>query len=234
MHSSRAPIFVPELWPHSYYNTRYGMAWLPFAAVCAAALVTLVPARLRAAAAVLLPAAAILPWLLRPQGASVITWKESQVNSVARRAWTREAAAILADGYRPGSGIFTSFNDITGVYRSARIPLRETLTGDNGPLFLGPSQRPDLFLREEWAVVMGGDPVQTAINRANRAGPYYMLSARIAVKNAPVIEIWRRSLPARFYANPVHESARSEERFSFELGGRNAQRRAAGNRAGDL
>jgi hypothetical protein len=234
MHSSRAPIFVPELWPNSYYNTRYGIAWLPFAAVCVAALIGSAPARLRTLAALLLPLVALTPWLWRPSGASVVTWKESQVNSVARRAWTEQAADVLAARYRDGSGIFTSFNDITGIYRHAGIPLRETLTGDNGHLFLGPWQRPDLFLREEWAIVMGGDPVQTAINRANRAGPYYMLSARIAVKNAPVIEIWRRSLPTRFYANPVHESPRSEERLSVDLGSRNAQRRPSRDRAGDL
>jgi hypothetical protein len=233
MHSSRAPIFVPELWPHSYYNTRYGMVWLPFAALCSAALISAVPGRFRAPAAMLLLIAALAPWA-KLDGASVVTWKESQVNSVARRAWTREAARILAAGYRPGSGIFTTFSDITGIYRMARIPLRETLTEGNGPLYLGPSQRPDLFLREEWAVVFGGDPVQTAINRANRAGPYYMVTARIALNNAPVVEIWRRSLPARFYASPVHESPRSEERFSVDLGSRSAQGRPARDGAGDL
>jgi hypothetical protein len=35
------PIFIPQLWPHSYYNARYGMGMLPalavFAAVAAAA-----------------------------------------------------------------------------------------------------------------------------------------------------------------------------------------------------
>jgi hypothetical protein len=233
MHSSRAPIFVPELWPHSYYNTRYGMAWLPFAALCAAALVAFVPARFRGAAAMLLPIAALAPWA-RLDGASVVTWKESEVNSAARRAWTGEAARILAAGYRPGAGIFTTFSDITGVYRTARIPLRETLTDGNGPYYLGPSRRPDLFLREEWAVVFGGDPVQTAINRSNRAGPYYMLTARIAVDSAPVVEIWRRSLPAKFYANPVHQSPRGEERFSVDVGRRNAQRGTGRDRAGDL
>jgi hypothetical protein len=140
------------------------------------------------------------------------------VNSVARRAWTAEAAGILAADYREGAGVITSFSDITGIFRTAGIPIRETLTGDNGPLFLGATQRPDLFLWQEWAVVMGGDAVQSAINRANRAGPYYMLAARITVKDGPVIEIWRRSLPKKFYADPIHQGPRSEERFSVELG----------------
>ena len=45
MHSSGTPIFVPDLWPYSWYNTRYALAALPLAAFAAGALVTLVPAR---------------------------------------------------------------------------------------------------------------------------------------------------------------------------------------------
>ena len=52
--------------------------------------------------------------------------------------------------------------------------------------------RPDLFLREEWAVAMGGDPVQSTINRAFLRGPTYVLQKTIMVKGAPVIEIYRR------------------------------------------
>ena len=37
MHSSGTPIFVPTLWPHSWYNTRYALAVLPLAAFAAAA-----------------------------------------------------------------------------------------------------------------------------------------------------------------------------------------------------
>jgi hypothetical protein len=234
MHSSEgSPIFVPQLWPHSYYNTRYGMAWLPFAAVCVAALVA-AARRFRSVLAVALVLLAVSPWLVRRELDAVVTWKESQVNSGARRAWTGRAARILSGAYRSGAGIFTSFGDLTAVYRSAGIRLEETVTGDNGPLWLGPTQRPDLFLREEWAVVMGGDPVQTAINRANRAGPYYMMVARIAEKNAPVIEIYRRSLPARFYADPIHQSPRGEERFPADVGEPSSGRRIAGHRARDL
>ncbi len=31
IHSSGVPIFVPALWPHTFYNTRYGLAFLPLA-----------------------------------------------------------------------------------------------------------------------------------------------------------------------------------------------------------
>ena len=48
-----------------------------------------------------------------------------------------------------------------------------------------------MFLREEWVVAEGGDPVQSAINRAELSGPRYTLQKTIVVKNAPVIEIYR-------------------------------------------
>jgi hypothetical protein len=204
VHSADTPIWVPQLWFGSYYNVRYGMTLLPVAVLGATALVALTPHRLRWFTAVSIVAAASLPWLT---GAGVITFDEGKVNHAARREWTRQAAGYLEANYRPGDGVLASFGDITGIFRTAGIPLRETLTWDNGPYWLGATGRPDLFLHEEWAVAMGGDPVQTAINRAGRTGPHYHLVRRIVVKNAPVIEIYRRGLPENFYANPVHKSA---------------------------
>ena len=66
---------------------------------------------------------------------------------------------------------------------------------------------------------MGGDPVQTAVNRARRRGPNYDLMARIIVKGAPVIEIYQRHTAPTDLLHPVHdysqdpvpESTRREE-----------------------
>jgi Dolichyl-phosphate-mannose-protein mannosyltransferase len=192
LHSAGNPIFVPSLWPHSYYNTRYGLAMLPLAAFAAAALVAWTPPRLRAVAATIVILASCAPWLLDPHPDAVITWKESQVNSVARRAWTNEAAEFLRSRYRPGTGVFTTFGDITGIFQRAGIPLHDTLTWDNWPHWQATVARPDLFLWEEWAVAQGGDPVQSAINRAFLRGPRYTLQETVMVPNAPVIEIYRR------------------------------------------
>jgi hypothetical protein len=41
---------------------------------------------------------------------------------------------------------------------------------------------------------MGGDAVQTAIDKARLRGPRYELKRRIIVKGAPVIEIYRLTL----------------------------------------
>jgi hypothetical protein len=210
MHSSGTPIFLPYLWPHSYYNTRYGLALLPLLAFCGAALVALVASAgsrglAGGIAAVAVVALAIAPWLLNPHPEAWITWKESEVNSTARRAWTKAAANFLAVRYHPGDGVFTSFGDYTAAFRDAGIPLRDTLTGDNGPAFLAAQLRPDLFLWEQWALVTGGDPVQTAVNRARRRGPNYDLVRRIVVKGAPVIEIYERRTAPADLIHPTHE-----------------------------
>jgi hypothetical protein len=53
--------------------------------------------------------------------------------------------------------------------------------------------RPELFLWQEWAVVMAGDPVDSAIERAARYGMRYDLETTIAEKGQPVIKIYRRT-----------------------------------------
>src|SRR5947209_1234047 len=132
IHSGGVPVHVPELWPHSYYNTRYGLAALPFVAFCAGGLVLLAPGKLRPTLAAVVAIAAVVPWLAAPRPDAWLCWKESQVNSVARRAWTERAADILAREYR-GGGILASSGDITGIFCRAGIPLRETLNNGNYP-----------------------------------------------------------------------------------------------------
>jgi hypothetical protein len=182
MHSSGTPIFVPTLYPNSYYNTRYALAFLPFAAFGAGALVT---RRWMILAILLIGASA---WLFPPP----ICWKESEVNSESRREWTKQAAQYLEANYRPGSGIMFPFGDLTGVLREAGIPLREGLHEGNGPAWTAAVVRPDFFLHEEWVLGFAGDEATTAALRADRRGKHYQLMKQIVVKGAPVVEIWKR------------------------------------------
>src|SRR5260370_15612336 len=156
MHSGGTPVFVPQLWFDSYYNTRYGVTALPLLAIAGGALTLLVSKRWRPFVAVAVIGAGIAPWLIRPQPDDWICWKESKLNSDARRAWTAEAAHVLADRYVHGAGIFTSFGDLTGIFRQAGIPLREMLHDGNEPAWMAATTRPDLFLHEEWAVAISG------------------------------------------------------------------------------
>jgi hypothetical protein len=193
MHSTGGtPIFLPTLKPFSYYNSRYGIAVLPLLALAAATLVAVVPVRARGWAAGLLVLGASMPWMLHPSASSWITWEESRVNSEARRAWTKEAAEYLKARYVRGTGILSDAGDMVGIYRQTGIPLRELFTLDNGLPFEATVLRPELFLHEEWVVTEGGGKAQTAAMRASLRGKEYRLVKQIIVKDAPVIEIYRR------------------------------------------
>jgi len=195
MYSSGTPIYMPHLWPFSYYNTRYGLAALPLLAFGGAALVSFAPARFRPAAVATVLVAASIPWFATPRPDAWITWKESEVNSVARRAWTAQAAEYLNANYRKGDGIVFSFGDLTGVLRQAGIPLREAVHDGNNPQFHAILARPDLFLHEEWVLAISGDPVATALLKLGSGGRRYECVKMVEVKGAPAIEIYRRTGP---------------------------------------
>ncbi|MDP9172082.1 MAG: hypothetical protein M3N54_15800, partial [Acidobacteriota bacterium] len=103
-----------------------------------------------------------------------------------------QAVRFLGSAAGPHETFFTSFSDMTAIYRTLGVPLRDTLTGDNNPQFLMASANPALLLWEDWAVVMGGDEVQGVIDKARLQGPRYELSRRIIVKGQPVLEIYHR------------------------------------------
>ncbi|HBY61807.1 MAG TPA: hypothetical protein DEH78_18455, partial [Solibacterales bacterium] len=187
-------------------NTRYGLAALPLLCFAAAALVAAPPARVRPWAALLVVAAGLFPWLRDARPEVWITWKESQVNSEARRAWTAKAAEYLKDRVRPGDGVITSFGDLSGIFPKAGLPLRRTLHEGNDPHWTSALARPDLFLWEEWAVAMAGDKVSTTLQRARRGGPRFERVHEIVQKGAPVIEIYRR-----VHEDPLHEGPRRPE-----------------------
>jgi Dolichyl-phosphate-mannose-protein mannosyltransferase len=187
IHSSGVPIYIPALWPYTFYNTRYGMAFLPLIAIGAAALARQIPHKL-AAVAIVLATLTMHP----------ITWQESDINSRARRQWVAQTAAYLAGTTGRHNTWLTSFGELTPIYRTLGIPLRDTLTGDNDLEFNAAMARPDLFLHADWAVVESGDSIQTMLDKARLYGPRYELERRVTVRDSPVIEIYRRA-----YENPL-------------------------------
>ncbi|HLJ14621.1 MAG TPA: glycosyltransferase family 39 protein [Bryobacteraceae bacterium] len=190
--SGGTPIFVPQLWPNHYYNTRYGLAVLPLLALGGGALCVLAPRKWRGLLAIVAIVTAISPWLISPRPDIWICWKESQVNSVPRRELVRQAVEFLKPRYRLGTGIIASCcGDLTEIFREAGIPLRETLHEGNNPDWLIAMTRPDLFLHEDWAVAYSADPVSTAIWKAMRYGRRYRLVKLIEVKGAQAVEIYR-------------------------------------------
>ena len=184
MHSSGVPIYLPFLWPHGWYNTRYALSALPLLALGVAALT----ARLQSArVAVALVLLCLLPWIAHPSPEHWITWKESQVNSRARRAGAQKVFLYLRAQLGDHDTVFTEFNDLTEIYRRLGLPLRRTVTGDDGPLWLGPVMRPDLFLKDPWVVCFAGDLVDRT---ARRAG--YTPELLVSVEENKLIRVYHR------------------------------------------
>src|SRR5689334_2596255 len=184
MHSSGTPIFVPDLIPHGWYNTRYAIAAVPLSAFAAGSLVALFPLRIQSSLGFVL---VIITAGMHVFSVPSICWKESEINSEARRAWTAQAANFLESRYRPGSGIIFPFGDLAGILRQAGIPLREALHEGNGAVFDSAMARPDLFLHEGWGLAFSGDAVDRTLQKAG-----YALERQIVVKGAPVVNIYYR------------------------------------------
>jgi hypothetical protein len=191
LHSSGTPIFVPTLWPFSWYNTRYAVAIIPLLAFATGALLTFLSKRWQ----VLTPLAialGLIGFYISRDPVS-ICWKESEVNSETRRSWTRSAAEYLKANYRPASGVAISFGDLTGILREAGIPLKQSLHEGNHPAWDAAMASPERFLREEWAVAFAGDDLASAIVKADRTnGVHFELRERISMKDAPAVEIYHR------------------------------------------
>lgn len=193
MYSTGQPIHIPNLWPFSYYNTRYGIALVPLCAFGAGALVSAAPARWRKIG-IALPVIAVSAWLVKPSEQSWICWRESKFNSDSRRFWTDQVAAFLKANYRPGDGILYGEGDVPGALCRARIPLKEGLTQGNGPAYLANGYEPARVPLSKWAIVLMADrdPLARNIDTANWRKTVYAPVLEIHTKYDPVVRVYRR------------------------------------------
>ncbi len=130
------PIFIPQLYPHSFYNSRYGVEMLPmFAVFTAYALCELVkyagvtrPALERLLERVAQPVALMLVVvnLIVMLHQTPLVLKEGMVNSRGRLAIDEPLARQLML-FRPGMPILMENNDRVGALQAAGIPLKQTI-----------------------------------------------------------------------------------------------------------
>lgn len=160
------PIFIPQLYPHSYYNSRYGMEMLPALALFGASALWALTAKLgkgQALAARLGPPVALMLVVVNAIvmiHATPLVLKEAMVNSQGRLAYEEPLARQLATFPR-GATILMENSDHVGALQKAGIPLRQTI---------GPSDyyrwREGLAAPAETAgyvVAAAGDPVSEAV-----------------------------------------------------------------------
>jgi hypothetical protein len=197
MHSAATPIFIPELWPHSWYNARYGIVALPLAAFCGAAIT-------RTRLGLLLVMIAVFPWIRHPDPERWIAWKESERNSVSRRAWTSQSAAYLRTHVDPADSIMSDFDDTMGIYRNAHIPLRRVFHSGNTLFWEAAVQHPDFFMNTGWVVCQRRD--SSRLSAAMQRASHYHLVHTVTVSNAPPVDFYKHD-------DPFYKGARRAQRL---------------------
>ena len=156
------PLFIPVWYPHSWYNTRYGMEMLPaFALFAAAVLEGLATWRPRwqqwmvPAAAVLVLLNSVL--LLR---ATPLVFQEAIQNSRSRIAFERALSNWLRV-LPPGKTLLMSTSDHIGAVQRAGIPLRDII--NEGDYYEWGGALKDPAAKADYVVALDGDAVARAV-----------------------------------------------------------------------
>jgi hypothetical protein len=179
------PIFIPQLWPHSFYNARYGMELLPalamFGGVAAAAMEARIQRRLVYAVALglvgLNPLAMIYgtAWaqeavrlaLHRPTRSTAIenytpplVLKEALANATTRVPFERNLALLL-DDLPPEATILMADSDHIGALQDAGIALKQTVNENDYDSWHAALEAP--ASHAQYVVAFAGDAVSEAV-----------------------------------------------------------------------
>lgn len=164
------PIFIPQLWPHSYYNARYGMEMLPALAIYGA----LAAERLdlwfrvqtagwaRVAARFWQPVAMMLcvANCIGMMYGIPLVLKEGIVNASTRIPFERSVATTI-DEIPPGIPILMSTTAHVGILQTAGRPLKSVISEDDQiawqQALADPAQHAAIV------IAMAGDPVANAV-----------------------------------------------------------------------
>ena len=160
------PIFIPPLWPHSFYNSRYGMGMLPALALYACFALEWLQRRLRSGKP-------LMARLLQPVVLSLIAvnsifmmynvplvLKEAKANSTTRVAFETALARELKS-YPAGVPILMYNSDHVGALQQAGIPLRQTLNEGDYDSWKAALAKP--AESAPYVVAIAGDQVSEAV-----------------------------------------------------------------------
>lgn len=178
------PIFMPELPPWSYYNTRYGTALLPAISACVAMAAVFLVGRLQRravraglfAAVIVLVAftyssAYVVPhhrgWSFPGEpNTGPLVWREAKVNAITRQQFEMQLAGELRK-LPLNSRILMNCADHVGALQHAGIPLRNVINDANGLFWQGALRSP--ANEADFVVAIAHDQVVQAVG-ANPAG----------------------------------------------------------------
>jgi len=164
---SAIPIFIPQLWPHSYYNARYGMEMLPALALSACVALAWVQqqwfaGKVKGATALWLVAlAAVLANCVALFYFKPLVLKEAYQNSSTRIPMEAAIAREL-ESMQPGVPILMYVSDHPGAVETAGIPLKQIVNESDYDSFHAALQAP--AMHAAYVVAIAGDPVDIAVN----------------------------------------------------------------------
>ena len=172
------PVFMPELPPWSYYNTRYGTAVLPAIAAFLALGVALIAARSSARlwragifliafifTALTYVSAYRMPhhrgWSFPGEpGAGPLVWREAKTNAVTRVAFESELGNALQK-LPARTRLLMYCSNHVGALQQAGIPLGNVINEANHPFWQWALARP--AQEADFVVAITGDPVAAAV-----------------------------------------------------------------------
>jgi hypothetical protein len=162
------PIFIPQLYPHSFYNSRYGMEMLPALALFSFILVAEVERRAataRPSVAKQLPRIAL--GLIAINSAAMIFFTplvllEGIVNASTRVPFETSIARQL-QSLPAGVPILMHTSDHIGAVQQAGLPLRQILNEGDYDSWMAALAAP--AERADYIVAVAGDPVDEAVHK---------------------------------------------------------------------
>ncbi len=160
------PIFIPKLWPFSYYNSRYGMEMLPalamFACIAAAFGEQWLRGRQPLAARLMQPLSIMVIALnaVAMMHSVPLVLQEGKANAETRVPFER-ALALDLRGMQPGSTLLMSSSDHIGAIQEAGIPLKQTV--NEGDYYDWRAAMENPARAAAFAVAIAGDPVDAAV-----------------------------------------------------------------------
>jgi 4-amino-4-deoxy-L-arabinose transferase-like glycosyltransferase len=201
------PIFVPEWWPFSYYNVRYGLELLPAIAVFAAlipwAVARLGSRALTMAVTAILFAATLLAfsssaWCFsrRSQNRNwgrrwmiPICYREAWANSRGRLQLETQLAHALA-AIPQDSTVLMYTSDFVGAVQQSGLHLNQVISESTRTAW--DSARSAPFAGADYVVAIAGDPVAEAV----RANPRNLVPLAVYhVLGQPQVTLYRTSRP---------------------------------------
>jgi hypothetical protein len=194
MAHAAVPLYVPTLFPNTYYNLRYGLEMLPAVAVgCSFLVSSRLGRRLRLACGVLLVA------LIAAQAAANLSAgvrelpvvKEGLLNNPCRSKAEQTVIRVLRGQY-DGRLILMTVGKWPCVMPTLDIPFRKTLTESNRESWLGLRFGADSSVG--WIVRGDGDSVDELMRRYPEAFKNFELVEREKSPGEDGVSIYRRKM----------------------------------------